>query len=102
MVETGQGPDAFFFAHRGGRAATGALAEALAPYRSISSDHPYWTDGLAQTMLIDDVEAIWTQIAEHDDWDAFHRAIAAIRRMGEAHGPALPPAGHPSSAGQIL
>jgi uncharacterized protein YdiU (UPF0061 family) len=94
MVETGQGPDAFFFAHRGGRGASGPLAEALAPYQSLGSDHPYWSDDLAQTMLIDDVEAIWTQIAEHDDWDAFHGAIAAIRRMADAHGPALPPAGH--------
>jgi len=97
MVAAGQGPDAFFFAHRGGRGATGALAEALAPYQPVPSPHRYWTDPLAQTLLIDDVEAIWAQIAEHDDWTAFHGAIAAIRRMGEAHGPALPPAGHNAS-----
>jgi uncharacterized protein YdiU (UPF0061 family) len=94
MVEAGQGPDAFFFAHRVGRGATGALAEALASYEPVASPHPYWTDPLAQTLLIDDVEAIWAQIAEHDDWTAFHRAIAAIRRVGAAHGPALPPAGN--------
>jgi len=97
MVETGQGPDAFFFAHRGGRGATGALAEALAPFQAVLSDHPYWADSQAQTLLIDDVEAIWAQIAEHDDWTAFYGAIAAIRRMGPAHGPALPPAGHDPS-----
>ena len=94
MVETGQGPDSFFFAHRGGRNTSGALAEALAPYQSIVENHPYWADPLAQSLLIDDVEAIWAQIAGHDDWTAFHGAVAAIRRMGQALGPALPPAGH--------
>ncbi len=93
MVETGQSPDTFFFAHRGGRGATGALAAAIAPYQAVASDHPYWDDNLAQTMLIDNVEAIWTQIAEHDDWGAFDDTITAIRRIGKAHGPALPPAG---------
>jgi uncharacterized protein YdiU (UPF0061 family) len=93
MVETGQGPDAFFFAHRGGRGATGALGEALAPYRSAASDDPYWSGPLAQTMLIDDVEAIWAPIADHDDWSALYDAIAAIRRMGNAHGRAPDPAG---------
>lgn len=36
------------------------------------------------SMLIDEVEAIWSAIAEHDDWTPFERKIAAIRRMGRA------------------
>ena len=36
-------------------------------------------------MLIDEVEAIWAPIAEHDDWTRLHAKIAAIRRMGDAH-----------------
>jgi uncharacterized protein YdiU (UPF0061 family) len=36
------------------------------------------------TMLIDEVEAIWASIAEHDDWDVLHRKIREIRAMGEA------------------
>ena len=75
-----------------------ALAEALASYHAVAENHPYWADPLAQTLLIDDVEAIWAPIAEHDDWTAFDGAIAAIRRMGQAHSPAhsqeLPSAGH--------
>jgi uncharacterized protein YdiU (UPF0061 family) len=94
MVQTGQGPDAFFFTHRGGRNATGALGEALAAHQPVASDHPYWSDAGPQTMLIDDVETIWAQIADHDEWQPFHARLAAIRRMGQAHGPALPPAGH--------
>ncbi len=91
MTERGIGPDAFFFAHRGGR---GGL-DALADYRSVISDHPYWDEQGPETMLVDDVESIWTRIADHDDWHDFTNKIAAIRRMGEAHGPGLPPAGHP-------
>ena len=93
MTATGQGPDAFFFTHRGGRNATGGLADALVHYRATASTHAYWSDPQPQTLLIDEVEAIWTPIAEHDDWGALHRTIAAIRRLGAAHGPALPPAG---------
>ena len=45
--------------------------------------HPYWSDEPC-SMLIDEVEAIWSPIAEHDDWTALHAKVAAIREMGEA------------------
>ena len=35
-------------------------------------------------MLIDEVEAIWSAIAEKDDWAPFEAKIEAIRRMAEA------------------
>jgi hypothetical protein len=50
-------------------------------------DHAYWSDAAPQTMLIDEVEAIWAPIAGGDDWSAFEAKVAAVRRMGEAHGP---------------
>lgn len=93
MGQTGAGPDAFFFAHRGGRPGTGPLADALAPYRAIASDHPYWNDPAPQSMLIDEVEAIWAPIAESDDWTLLESKVAALRRMGEAHGAPPPRAG---------
>jgi uncharacterized protein YdiU (UPF0061 family) len=89
-------PDAFFFAHRGGRGAPeGALAAALADYDHVPSDHPYWSDPAPQSMLIEEVEAIWDAVANRDDWAPLHAKIAMLRRMGEAHGPAPAPAGHP-------
>ena len=90
MVETGQSPDAFFFAHRSGRNATGALGEALAAYEPVISNHPYWSDKAPVTMVIEDVEAIWAPIADNDDWSALDAKIAAVRRMGDAHGPFIP------------
>jgi hypothetical protein len=36
-------------------------------------------------MHIDEVEEIWSAIAERDDWKPFETKVAAIRRMGEAH-----------------
>lgn len=94
LTESGEGPDAFFFRHRGARAREGALAAALSAYEAPAPDHPYWCDPAPQTMLIDKVEVIWAAIAEADDWKPLKAKIAAIRRMGEAHGPPLPPQGH--------
>jgi hypothetical protein len=37
-------------------------------------------------MHIDEVEAIWSAIAERDDWQPFKEKVRAIRRMGEAMG----------------
>ena len=95
MREGSLQPDAFFFAHRGGRgAAQGALGEALAAYEPVADAHPYWSDPAPQSMLIEEVEAIWAAIDEGDDWAPLHAKVAALRRMGEAHGPAPQPAGH--------
>ncbi len=94
LRESGESPDAFFFAHRGGRNATGDLAEALSPYRAVDGSHPYWDEEAPQSMLIDEVEAIWAAIDRDDDWTKLEHKIAALRRMGEAHGEAPDPAGH--------
>ncbi len=93
MREGDIGPDLFFFRHRGGREATGRLAEALTGYRAVADDHPYWSDDAPQAMLIEEVEAIWSAIAERDDWRPLTGKIAAVRRMGEALGEPPPPAG---------
>lgn len=88
-------PDAFFFNHRGGRGAPeGALGEALADYRAVPDTHPYWADPAPQSMLIDEVETIWAAIDEGDDWGPLHAKLAALARMGEAHGATPVPAGH--------
>ncbi|MBX9664778.1 protein adenylyltransferase SelO family protein [Novosphingobium sp.] len=100
MAESGEGPDAFFFRHRGGRGeAKGALGEALAAYEPVADAHPYWADPAPQSMLIDEVEAIWAPIAEQDDWSLLEAKIAALRRMGEAHGAPPSPAGHVETPG---
>jgi len=94
MRESGIGPDAFFFAHRGGRGTSGELAEALARYEPCARDHPYWTGENPQALLIDEVEAIWAAIAEGDDWQPLADKVAAIRMLGDAMGEPPAPAGH--------
>jgi uncharacterized protein YdiU (UPF0061 family) len=94
MEQGGIGPDAFFFAHRGGRKAEGVLAETLEGYEPVASDHPYWDGDAPQSMLIDEVEAIWSAIAERDDWQPLHDKVAALRRIGAALGEPPPPEGH--------
>ena len=87
-------PDDFFFRHRGGRHAEGDLAAALEGFVPVDDTDAYWSDEAPQSMLIDEVEAIWSAIAERDDWAPLHAKVAALRRMGAAHGPAPIAAGH--------
>lgn len=100
MAAQGTGPDAFFHAHRGGRgpfadtAEDQALKDTLAAYRATDGNHPYWSDGVPQSMLIEEVEAIWAPVAEADDWSALHAKVVAVRRMGEALGARPEPLGN--------
>jgi serine/tyrosine/threonine adenylyltransferase len=94
MRESQTGPDVFFFTHRGGRNAAGELAEALDGYSALADDHPYWSGEAEQSMLIDEVEAIWAAIAERDDWQPLVAKVAAVRELGEALGEPPAPGGH--------
>lgn len=96
MREGKLGPDRFFYRHRGGRDAQGPLADALEGYTPLNSDHEYWTEGQAESLLIDEVETLWSAIDERDDWAPLHDKIARIRRMGEALGEPPPTPGHAS------
>ncbi|WP_347303383.1 protein adenylyltransferase SelO family protein [Croceibacterium sp. TMG7-5b_MA50] len=93
MRAGGIGPDAFFFAHREGRDAEGDLAAALAGYQRVASDDPLWAEA-PPSLLIEELEALWQPIAEHDDWQPLHAKVVAIRRLGEALGEPPVPAGH--------
>ena len=60
------------------------VRSALAVYASRKDRaHAYWS-GEPCSILIDEVEAIWSAIAERDDWAPLHAKVAAIRSMGEA------------------
>lgn len=92
MVATGLPIDDFFFAYAAGRGTTGdadragfeALLAQYQPARAL--DAPYWAGAAPQSMLIEEVEAIWAAIAERDDWGPLTAKIAAIRATGEAMG----------------
>ena len=84
--------DRVFFDWRGGRdpgegrypqEPFRALAAALQG-RETPTTHAYWSDAHPCSMHIEEVEAIWSAIAEGDDWAPFNAKVAAIRRMGEA------------------
>jgi uncharacterized protein YdiU (UPF0061 family) len=84
--------DRIFFDWRGGRDPGEELypdpafreLAALLEGRERPSSHPYWSDPQPCSMHIDEVEAIWTAIADADDWQPFDNKVKAIRRMGEA------------------
>lgn len=90
--------DRFWFDWRGGRRrgsspldevytgdAFTRFAEAVTAFTPVADlSHSYWSDAGPCAMLIDEVEALWAPIAEHDDWAPLEAKIAAIRRMGAA------------------
>jgi serine/tyrosine/threonine adenylyltransferase len=41
-------------------------------------------------MHIEEVEAIWSAIAERDDWQPFEDKVTAVRRMEQAMGQDAP------------
>lgn len=84
MRAQGIGPDAFFFAHRGGRGAEALPALADRAPLPGATDHPLWNEAAPPALLIDEVEALWAPIASDDDWQPLHDKVAAIRRLGEA------------------
>jgi uncharacterized protein YdiU (UPF0061 family) len=84
--------DTVFFDWRGGRD-PGAERYPSDPFRALAAAlqgretpaaHPYWSDPEPCSMHIDEVEAIWSAIAERDDWGPSDAKVAAIRRMGDA------------------
>jgi serine/tyrosine/threonine adenylyltransferase len=84
--------DRVFFDWRGGRD-PGAEAYPGEEFRKLAAllaglerapSHPYWSDAAPCSMHIEEVEAIWAAIADHDDWRPFEDKIRAIRRMAEA------------------
>ena len=94
LASRAQPIDRIFFDWRGGRdpgvefypqAEFRDLAARL-PGREARRDHTYWSDTEPCSMHIDEVEAIWSAIAERDDWQPFEDKVRAVRRMGEAMG----------------
>jgi len=95
MADSGEGPDTFFFAHRGGRRRFGRAWRSPGALQ-LCGRNPTPTGQilLRESLLIDEVEAIWAPIAEGDDWSLFEAKVAALRRTAMAHGPKPRPAGH--------
>jgi uncharacterized protein YdiU (UPF0061 family) len=84
--------DRIFFDWRGGRD-PGAELYPADPFRALAralegrqrpQSHPYWSGTAPCSMHIEEVEAIWSAIAERDDWQPFEDKVSAIRTMGAA------------------
>jgi len=84
--------DRIFFDWRGGHD-PGADAYPADAFRDLAKrlegrqapkSHPYWSEDSYCSMHIEEVEAIWSAIAERDDWQPFNNKVKAIRVMGNA------------------
>jgi uncharacterized protein YdiU (UPF0061 family) len=106
LAESGVGYDRFFFDWFGGVASVARAAaspesekyghatflplrralEAYAPAAPERLAEPYFQRGVPCSLLIDEIEALWSAIAEHDDWAPFEAKVADVRAMGDATG----------------
>jgi uncharacterized protein YdiU (UPF0061 family) len=69
-----------------------ALRDVLALYRPAASDLARYFEGETPcTLLIGEIESIWTAIAERDDWGLFDAKIERIRDAGAAVAPLAGP-----------
>jgi serine/tyrosine/threonine adenylyltransferase len=92
LATRAQNIDRVFFDWRGGRdpgadAYPGDAFRELATLlegRELTKSHPYWSAEEPCSMHIEEVESIWSAIAERDDWQPFNNKVKAIRLMGEA------------------
>ncbi|MEQ1549557.1 MAG: selenoprotein O, partial [Chakrabartia sp.] len=97
LVSSGLSIDQFYFDWSGGQLRSEAarnlyaapdfepfkiLISAFAPSRALS--HFYWKQSTPCSMLIEEVESLWSPIADADDWGPLEQKIKAIRLMGEA------------------
>ena len=105
LYETKAPYEQFFFDWRGGRLSTDRAARspsaahyasdafeplrkllvAREPRRDHNLDHAYFARELPRSMLIDEMEALWSPIAERDDWSGFNTALREIDEMREAY-----------------
>jgi serine/tyrosine/threonine adenylyltransferase len=59
--------------------------DSSAKARQILND-PYFKERRPCTLLIDEIEAIWSAIADHDDWSKFDDKVSSIRRRAKTFG----------------
>ncbi len=90
LHETRIGVDRFFHDAFAGSLPPGygpkwdAVRAALAEHHPRADrSHPHWS-GEPCSMLIDEVEAIWSAVEQNDDWQPFHAKVTQIRALGAA------------------
>ena len=70
----------------------GRCLEVFEPRKAAPRDHVYFTRDEPVTMVVDEVERVWGEIAGGDDWGAFGEKVADVEEMGEAIEPHPPTA----------
>ena len=59
------------------------LVETREPASDAITNSPYFRCDSPCTLLIDEIEGIWSAIAKHDDWAPFNAKVAEIRDLGK-------------------
>ena len=63
-----------------------AVLEPYEPANPLAVVKPYFRRADPEEMLYPEIEAIWADIAERDDWSAFHAKLARVETARKAYG----------------
>jgi uncharacterized protein YdiU (UPF0061 family) len=63
-----------------------AALQGYKPADEVNLNHPYFRRQIPVTMLVPDVEGIWSHIESDDDWAPLHARLSDIALMSEAYG----------------
>jgi uncharacterized protein YdiU (UPF0061 family) len=82
-VRTQHSPQRDAYRHAAFEAVAQGL-EAHSPVRPGRLAHRIFTRPSPPSLVIDEIERVWSDIAERDDWSAFEDKVAEIRELGDA------------------
>ena len=88
LASSGDSPAAWFASHRYGAGLEGEAGEALRGRDPLDGGSGDGDEALAEDMLIDEVEAIWSAIDREDDWQPLYDKVALLRQLGSRLGEA--------------
>lgn len=61
--------------------------ESYLPENQESLSHPYFKNNKPETLLIDEIESIWKNIDEKDDWSIFENKVKSVRHFRTVFNP---------------
>ncbi len=81
-------PEAEAYEHESFEAVRGLLAQYTPTDHAARAlaDEPYFARRRPQSMLIEEVEQLWSAIDERDDWEPLMAKVEAVRAMGRVYG----------------
>lgn len=81
-----QSPQAALYAQADFSSLRDGLIARTSAHAATTLAHPYWARSHPESLVIEEVEAVWAPIAERDDWSAFEAKLRGLDDLKQALG----------------